>query len=106
MCCRAIRRGGGGIAYLFGFDQITTDLIVEELDRLPLDALSGIFVLLGLECQLNEDLLQLLVDVVDAQLLESIFLQPKPNVVCASILVALCCCCSGCCETTILVQQT
>ena len=45
-------------------------LVVEVVDLLPLDALPGILFLLHLEGELDEELLQLLVAVVDAQLLE------------------------------------
>ena len=66
-------------ANLLRLDQIAANLVVEELDGLPLDTLSGVLVLLGLERELDEDLLQLLVDVVDAQLLEAVFLHIPKN---------------------------
>ena len=53
-------------------DKFAHDLIVEELDRRPLDLLSGVLLLFGLESELYEDLLQFLVDVVNAQLLEGV----------------------------------
>ena len=43
-------------------------LVVKVLDRLPLDALVHILLLLLLQRQLNEDLLQALVHKVDAEL--------------------------------------
>lgn len=52
-------------------DQIADDLVVEELDWLPLDALALVLLLLTLEGELDEHLLQLLVAVVDAELLEA-----------------------------------
>lgn len=47
-------------------------LVVEIVDGCPFDLLPNILVLFSLECELNEDLLQLLIDVVDAQLLEAV----------------------------------
>ena len=58
------------------FDEVAHDLVVEVLDRRPLDLLANVFLLFTLESQLDEDLLQLLVDVVDAELLKGIVL-PK-----------------------------
>ena len=52
------------------FDQVAHDLVVEVLDRSPLDLLPDIFLLFSLEGQFDEDLLQLLVDIVNAQLFE------------------------------------
>lgn len=46
-------------------DEVAYDLVVEVVDRCPLDLLANVFFLLGLEGELNEDLLELLVDVVD-----------------------------------------
>ena len=58
-----------------GLDEVADDLIVEEWDRLPGDAFGRILVLLGTQRKLNEDLLQLLVDIVDAHLLEAVLLE-------------------------------
>lgn len=52
------------------FNQITNDLVIEELDGGPFDLFSNVFFLLGLEGQLDKDLLQLFVDIVDAKLFE------------------------------------
>ena len=49
----------------------STHLVVEELDGGPRDALSGVLLLLLLERQLDEQLLQLLVAVINAELLET-----------------------------------
>jgi hypothetical protein len=57
------------------FNEIADDLVVEVFDFRPLDSLTNIFFLLRLESQLDENLLQLLVDIVDAKLLERIFLK-------------------------------
>mmetsp|Transcript_38632 Transcript_38632/g.97283 ORF Transcript_38632/g.97283 Transcript_38632/m.97283 type:complete len:293 (-) Transcript_38632:1209-2087(-) len=54
-------------------DEIAADLVVEELDRLPLDLLASVLVLLLLQGEVDEDLLQLLVHVVDAELFKPIF---------------------------------
>ena len=50
---------------------------VVGLDGRPLDLLSDVLLLLGLERELDEDLLQLLVDVVDAELLEGVVLHQE-----------------------------
>ena len=55
-------------------DEIAANLVVEVVNVLPLDALGAVLLLLGLERELDEDLLQFLVHEVDAQLLESVFL--------------------------------
>lgn len=52
-------------------NEVTDDLVVEVRDRLPLDSLLEVFLLLRLESQLNEQLLQLLVAVVDAELFKT-----------------------------------
>ena len=52
------------------FNQITNYLIVEVFDRRPFNLLPDVFFLFSLERQLDEDLLQFLVNVVDAKLLE------------------------------------
>mmetsp|Transcript_28437 Transcript_28437/g.53762 ORF Transcript_28437/g.53762 Transcript_28437/m.53762 type:complete len:284 (-) Transcript_28437:102-953(-) len=52
--------------------QLADDLVVEERDRSPGDAFRLVLVLLSLECQRDENLLELLVDVVDAELFESV----------------------------------
>ena len=56
------------------FNEITYDLIIEELDRCPGDLLSSILFLFSLEGQFDEDLLQFLVDIVDTELLERVVL--------------------------------
>lgn len=56
------------------FNEVAHDLIVEVLDRCPLDLFSDIFLLFCLQRQFNEDLLKLLVDVIDAELLEGVVL--------------------------------
>jgi hypothetical protein len=52
-----------------------THLVVKELDGLPLNPFCAILFLLCLERELDEDLLQLLVAVVDAELLERVGLE-------------------------------
>lgn len=49
-------------------NQVTDNLVVEVLDRRPFDLFSDILFLLRLERQLDENLLQFLIDVVDAKL--------------------------------------
>ena len=60
-----------GSAFL---DEIAYDLVVEVLDRRPLDLLANVLFLFGLEGEFNEDLLELLVDVIDAKLLKGVVL--------------------------------
>ena len=55
-------------------NEFTDDFVVEVVDRGPFDPLLHILLLLCLQCQLNEDLLKLLIHKVDAELLKSIFL--------------------------------
>lgn len=50
-------------------------MVVDELDMLPIDALVIIFLLLQLEYMLHEELLEILVGVVDAELLEAIVIE-------------------------------
>lgn len=52
------------------FNEVAHNLVIEVLDGRPLDLLPNVLFLLGLESKFNEDLLQLLVDVVDAELFE------------------------------------
>ena len=60
---------------LLAFDEVAHDLVVEELDGRPLDAFRDVLLLLLLQGLLDEVLLQLLVDVVDAELLEAVALE-------------------------------
>ena len=48
--------------------------LVEVLDRRPINLLSDVLFLFCLQCELNKDLLKLLIDVVDAQLLKGVVL--------------------------------
>lgn len=54
-----------------GLDEVADDDVVEVLDRLPLDALPQVLLLFLLQSQLDEQLLQLLVTEVDAELFEA-----------------------------------
>jgi hypothetical protein len=53
-------------------DQVANDLVVKELNRHPLNALSEVFFLLRLQSEFNEELLKLLIAVVDAELLKAV----------------------------------
>ena len=55
-------------------NKVADDLVIEIFDLCPLNLLTDVFFLFSLQSQLDEDLLQLLVNVVDAELLERIFL--------------------------------
>ena len=73
--CRGVVQGSedsGGATLL---NEIADDLVVEVLNFRPLDPLTNIFLLLSLESQLDKNLLQLFVDVVDAELFETVFLE-------------------------------
>ena len=71
MGCRAgVIEGGKNTRWATFFDQVAHDLVVEVLDRIPLDLLPNVLLLLGLEGEFDKDLLQLLVDVVNAELFE------------------------------------
>ena len=76
MCsCRSVVQGSkdsGGSTLL---NEIADNLVVEVFDLRPLNSLANVFLLLGLESQLDENLLQLFVDVVDAELLKRVFLE-------------------------------
>lgn len=81
MCrCAGIVQGGENTRRTLLFDQVAHNLVVEVVDRCPFDLLPHIFFLLGLEGELDEDLLQLLVDIVDAQLLERIVLAARNHI--------------------------
>ena len=56
-------------------DQLAHSQVVEEVNLLPLDPLLLILLLLRLQSQFNEDLLQFLVDKVDAELFEAVLLK-------------------------------
>lgn len=56
-------------------DQFDARLVVEVLDVLPRDLLPLVLFLLALEGEFDEDLLQLLVDKVDADLLKVVVLE-------------------------------
>jgi len=58
-----------------GLDQVAHDLVIEKADVRPADALLSVLLLLGLQRQLDEDLLQLLVHIVDTELLEAVLLE-------------------------------
>ena len=67
------REDTNGIGQL---DQINCRLqVVSEVDELPLDLLSGILLLFQNEHVVVEELLELLVRVVDAELLEAVVLE-------------------------------
>ena len=56
-------------------DEVAYDLVIEVLDRRPLDLFSDILFLFRLESELDKNLLKLLVYVVDTELLERVVLQ-------------------------------
>ena len=72
-----IVEGGKNPRWATFFDQVAYDLIVEILNRSPLDFLPNVFFLFSLEGEFDEDLLQLLVDVIDAELFERVILKSR-----------------------------
>jgi hypothetical protein len=58
MGCRAgVVESGENTRWATFFDQVAHDLVVEVLDRSPLDLLPDVFLLFSLEGELDEDLL-------------------------------------------------
>lgn len=56
-------------------NEIAHDLVVEVLDRCPLNLFAHVFFLLRFQRQLNEDLLEFFINVVDAKLLKRVVLE-------------------------------
>lgn len=76
MCSRrCVIEGGEDARWAALLDEVAHNLVVEVLDRRPLDLFCSILLLFCFEGELDEDLLELLVDVVDAQLLEGVVLE-------------------------------
>lgn len=76
MCsCRSVIQGGEDPRGSTLLNEIADDLVVEIFDFRPLDPLTNIFLLLSLEGQLDENLLQLFVDIIDAELFEGVILE-------------------------------
>ena len=68
--CRSVVQGSEDSRRATLLNEIADDLVVEVFDFRPLNPLTNIFLLLGLEGQLDENLLQLFVDVIDTELFE------------------------------------
>ena len=62
-------------------NKVAHNFVIEVFDRRPINLLSNILLLLGLERKLNENLLQLLVDVIDAELLKGVVLKKARSAV-------------------------
>lgn len=73
--CRSVVQSSENSRRATLLNEIADDLVVEVFDFRPLNPLTNIFLLLGLESQLDENLLQLFVDVVDAELFKTVLLQ-------------------------------
>ena len=54
------------------FNEFAHRKVVMILDHLPFNALLSVLLLLGTKCQLNEELVQFLINIIDAQLFESV----------------------------------
>ncbi len=66
--------------WAFLFDKVADNLVVEVFDGCPLNLLEGVLLLLLLQCKLDENLLKLFVDVVDAKLLERVVVKDFESV--------------------------
>ena len=73
--CRSVVQGSEDSRGATLLNEIADDLVVEVFDFRPLNPLTNILFLLGLESQLDENLLQLFVDIIDAELFEGVFLE-------------------------------
>jgi hypothetical protein len=73
--CRSVVQGSEDSRGATLLNEIADDLVIEVFDFRPLDPLTNIFLLLGLESQLDENLLQLFIDIIDAELFEGVFLE-------------------------------
>ena len=56
------------------FDEVAYNLVIEIFDRSPFNLFPNIFFLFGFEGQFDKNLLQLFIDIVDAELLERVVL--------------------------------
>lgn len=79
--CRGIVQSSEDSGRTTLLNQVADDLVVEVFDFRPLNPLPNIFLLLSLESQLDENLLQLFVDVINAELFERVFLEWRFSVV-------------------------
>jgi len=75
----SIIQDGKQTNWLLRFNQITANLVVEELNILPLNAFGVVLFLFCLQGELDENLLESLVYVIDAQLFETVFLIKKKS---------------------------
>lgn len=74
-CSASIIQGSENTRRSLLFDQVAHDLVIEVLDWRPLDLFPDILLLLSLERQFDENLLQLLVDIIDAELLKRVVVE-------------------------------
>ena len=65
---------------LAAFNELAHDLVIKELDVLPLHALLVVLLLFTTDREVDKDLLQLLVDVVDAKLLKAIAIKDLESI--------------------------
>ena len=78
MGCRAgVIEGRENPRWAAFFNQVTHDLVVEILDRGPLNFFPNVFLLFSLEGEFNKDLLQLFVNIIDAELFERVVLESR-----------------------------
>jgi len=68
--CTGVVEGGEDARWPAFFDEITDNLVVEVFDGGPFNLLPDILLLFCFQSELDENLLQFLVDVVDAELFE------------------------------------
>lgn len=74
-CSASIIQGSENTRRSLLFDQVAHDLVIEVLDWRPLDLFPDVLLLLSLERQFDENLLQLLVDIIDAELLKRVVVE-------------------------------
>ena len=73
--CTSIVEGSKNAWRAFLLNEVADDLVVKVFDRVPLDLLPNVLLLLCLQRKLDEDLLQFLIYVVDAKLFKRIILE-------------------------------
>ena len=60
------------LTLVFFFNKVTNDLVIEIRYGFPSNTLTAIFVLFRFQCQLDKELLKLLVTIINAKLLKAV----------------------------------
>ena len=74
-CCTSVIEGSKNTRWPLVFNQRAYHLVIKVFDRRPLDLLASIFVLFSLQGQLDEDLLEFLINIINAELFERVLLE-------------------------------